>query len=244
MVELRENNGIKYASAKELHFRLGLNKSNFTQWIRRVLLNKPFIENIDFSYLAKKSTGGRPSIDYLLTEQTAISVIMISGGKKAHEIRNEVVEAFRQKKTGISLTVDQVTALTDIVKAMTLVSVQKNAENKHYNFLGRPKDWWKYRAELLGYSTESLKNALLSVGKKYKSQKQALIHIDPAEIIRTGVIDILIALGRDHEYSINIGEWAKAIAKSNGYHFQIWDDTKANPLGINKNVIEDRKKLI
>ena len=243
MFEIIEYNNKKYASAKNLHVSLGLSKTNFTQWIRRVLLNKPFIEGVDFSYFTNKSTGGRPSVDYLLTQETAIAVIMISGGEKAHEIRMQVIEAFKEKQTGITLTVEQVTALTDMVKAMTLVSVQKKAESKHFNFLGRPKKWWVYRAELLGYSATSLKEALACIGKRYKSQKQALIHIDPAEIIRTGVVDLLIALGRDKEYALNIGEWAKAIAKSNGYHFMIWNDNSPNPLGIGLNEIIERQNL-
>lgn len=245
MFELVEINGKKYASAKKLHRDLGLNKTNFTQWIRRVLLNKPFIENIDFSYLSNKSTGGRPSIDYLLTKDTAVSVIMISGGDKAHEIRMQVIKAFEERQTGILLNADQVGALTDLVKAMTLVSIQNKAERKHYDFKSFKKtaDWWKYRSELLGYSKESLIKALAEIGKKYSSQKRALIHIDSAEIIRTGVIDLLIALGRNEEYAINVAEFAKIIAEKNGYHKNIWDDTKPNPLGLGMKEIVERQQI-
>ena len=245
MIELKEINGNKFASAKELHLKLGFNKTNFTQWIRRVLLNKPFIEDKDFSYLSNKSTGGRPSIDYLLTKETAISVIMISGGEKAHEIRMEVVKAFGEKQTGVLLSADQIGALTDMVKAMTLVSIQKSAEQKHFKFKNFKKhvEWWTYRSELLGYSVESLKKALAKIGKKYSSQKKALMHIDASEIIRTGVIDLLIALGRNEEYALNVAEFAKIIAEKNGYCYNIWDDTKPNPLGLGMKEIIKRQEI-
>ena len=96
---------------------------------------------------------------------------------------------------------------------------------------------------MLGYSTESLIEALEKINKKYHSQKKALMHLDKAEIIRTGVVDLLIALGRDKEYALNIAEFAKVIAEKNGYHLQIWDDTKANPLGLRLTEIIERQKL-
>lgn len=241
-MELIEYNGKKLANARMIHKDLGI-KFAFSTWIKSNIETNYLDEDKDFIRLAKESTGGRPSVEYLLTKDAALCIVATSRGVKAKEVRLELVKAFEEKQTGISLTVEQVTALTEMVKAMTLVSVQKNAEKKHFNYLGRPKDWWEYRAKLLGYSAQSLKDALIKVGKKYKSQKQALIHIDPAEIIRTGVVDLLKALGRDDIYSLNIGEWAKAIAKSNGYHFQIWDDTKPNPLGIGMKEIIERQEI-
>ncbi len=85
---------------------------------------------------------------------------------------------------------------------------------------------------------------MIQVNKKYRNQKQALIHLDPSEIIRTGVVDLLIALGRGKEYALNIAEFAKVIAEKNGYHLEIWNDLKSNPLKINESQIKERKKLI
>lgn len=124
-----------------------------------------------------------------------------------------------------------------------LIAVLTYYESKHYIALNRPENWWKYRAELLGYSKESLIEALEKINKQYHSMKKALIHIDPAEIIRTGVIDLLIALGRNKEYALNVAEFAKIIAEKNNYHLQIWDDTKPNPLGLKLPEIIERQKI-
>jgi len=133
MIILKKHNENKYASAKELHRKLGLDKSNFSQWIKRVLINKPFIKDKDFTLFSTKSTGGRPSIDYLLTEQTAISVIMISGGKKAHEIRLEVVKAFQQKQNLDLLTHDQVIYLSLLKSFFKYSENQKDIAKQHVN---------------------------------------------------------------------------------------------------------------
>lgn len=242
MIELKEYNEVQFVSAKEIHKRLGQTDKNFNQWIKRVLLNTPFRDGLDFSLLKRESTGGRPATDYLLKEQTAISVIMMSGGKDAHKVRLEIAKAFFEKEKGVLMNADQVGAITDISFSMTLVSVQKESERRHYDYLNKPKDWYKYRAELLGYSTESLKTAMAKVNKKYKSQKKSLVYLNPIEVIRTGVIDLLMALGKNKEYALNVAEFAKVIAEKNNYHLQIWDDTKGNPLKLNSHSIDNRKE--
>lgn len=248
MIELIEKNGMKVCSARKIHELLEVS-SQFSTWISRGIENAWLIENSDYFIVKNVKNvdnqyyAGRNTNDYFLTKDAALSIIVMSRVKKAKEIRQQIIEAFKEKQTGILLNADQVAALTDVVKAMTLVSVQKQAENKHYTFLNKPKDWWTYRANLLGYSPESLKTALIQINKSYKNQKQALMHIDPSEIIRTGVIDLLIALGRDKEYALNVAEFAKIIAQKTGFCFKIWDDTKANPLGLNLPEIIERQKL-
>ncbi len=243
MIELKEHNGLKLANARSIHTSLGI-KFAFSTWIKSNIESALLDENKDFFRLTKQSTGGRPSTEYLLTRDSSLSIVAMSRGQKAKDVRLLLIDAYKEKKTGVSLTVDQVAALTDMVKAMTLVSIQKKAETKHYHYFNKPSEWWGYRAELLGYSKKSLIEALKKVNKKYKNTRIALMKIDPSELIRSGVIDLLISLGRDQEYAINIGEWAREIAKSNNYHLQIWDDTKPNPLGLNQNVVNERKKLI
>ncbi len=242
MIELKNINGKMYASAKELHKALGI-KDNISTWFNRNAKRALFQDNLDFIALKQESTGGRPSFDYLLTKESALTLIALSSGQYAKEIRLQLIKAFEEKQTGVLLNADQVAALTDVVKAMTLVSVQKNAEKKHYLALNKPSDWWQYRADLLGYSKESLIQALEKVNKQYHNTKKALMQLDKVEIIRTGVIDLLMALGRDKEYALNVAEFAKIIAEKNNYHLQIWDDTKSNPLGLRLPEILDRQKI-
>jgi phage anti-repressor protein len=242
MIELKDFNGKRFASAISIYEFLEV-KKKFAHWVKTALKNAKSKEGLDFVPYKLQSSGGRPVVEYLLTEKTAIRIVLQSRMEKSIQLEEIIVNAFKEKQTGFLLSADQVSALTDVVKAMTLVSIQKKAETKHYFALNKPKDWWQYRANLLGYSKESLIEALEKINKGYHSMKAALIKIDPAEIIRTGVIDLLIALGRDREYALNVAEFAKMIAEKNGYHLQIWDDTKPNPLGLNKAIINERKQL-
>jgi phage anti-repressor protein len=242
MIELKELNGKMYASAKELHKELGI-KDNISTWFNRNVKRAILESDKDFIASKQQSTGGRPTFDYLLTKESALTLIALSSGQFAKEVRLSLIKAFEEKQTGITLNVDQVSALTDIVKAVTLVSNQKLCEGKHYYFFNQPEKWWDYRAGILGYSKESLKEKLKELNIAYKSQKQALIHIQPSEIIRTAVIDLLISLGKGIEYALNVANFAKVIAEKNGYDRQIWDDTKPNPLGLNKEVINKRKQI-
>lgn len=242
-MELIEHEGVNYADARMLYNWLGI-KKDFSTWVK-YNIERALLSDDDFYTFRGESTGGRPSIEYWLKKDAALDFCIISGGENAKKVRDEIKKSFEEKQTGISLNVDQISALHDVVKAMTLVSIQNEVARKHFDFknFGKHSDWWKYRSELLGYSVQSLKEALAKIGKKYSSQKKALMHIDPAEIIRTGVIDLLITLGRNEEYAINVAEFAKVIAEKNGYHYKIWDDTKPNPLGLGMKDIIERQEM-
>lgn len=54
---------------------------------------------------------------------------------------------------------------------------------------------------------------------------------------------LLMALGKNKEYALNVAEFAKVIAEKNNYHLQIWDDTKENPLKLNQNSINRKKEM-
>lgn len=51
-----------------------------------------------------------------------------------------------------------------------------------------------------------------ALGKKYKNQKQALLHIDKYELIKRATFDLFKAMGRSDEYAKNVGIFAKQIA--------------------------------
>ena len=78
-------------SARELHEKLGIIK-HFTQWWDSQKNQLFLLDGIDFLTLRLESTGGRPSIDYQIPIDTAKHLAMISGGEKAHEIRQYFIK--------------------------------------------------------------------------------------------------------------------------------------------------------
>jgi hypothetical protein len=167
----------------------------------------------------------------------------MSGGKNAKEVRDRLINLYKQHDTGLAFTAPQIEALMDLSKAITLVSIQKQVERKHFNIYNNPQSWYEYRAALLGYSKDTLMEAMCQVNKKYHSIRSSLIQLDSNELIRTGVIDIMKCLGKTDEYAINVGNLCKSISEKAKFGNIIWDDTKENPLKLNQGEINEKLVL-
>ena len=74
------NEGKQLVSARELYKGLKVQK-DFSDWIKNQLENVDAIEGKDFSTLKGKTSemGGRPSIEYALTIETAKEICMVVG---------------------------------------------------------------------------------------------------------------------------------------------------------------------
>jgi len=248
MIELKKHNNRNLASAKDIYDLLDV-KRQFSTWITSSINNAWLEENKDFEiYVHVRNTDiqevrGRKFTDYLLTENAALSIIVMSRVKKAQFVRNEVLKAFQQKQKGQSFEIKEIHALIDLSKSMTLVSIQEIVERKHFAIYNNKYTWYNYRAEILGYSTKDLIDAMQKVNKKHKSIRKSLVKLDANELIRTGIIDFFLALGKTKEYSVNAGNLCKKFASEMHLGNQIWDDTKENPLGINQNSVDNKKDL-
>ena len=231
-----------FVSARDLHENLGM-KRQFTNWMSENIQRAMLEEGKDFNKIMLKSTGGRPSIDYQLTKDSSLAIIVISGGANARNMRDEVIKLYKMHDTGLAFSSDQICALIDISKAMTLVSIQKEVERKHFDIYNDKYTWYQYRANLLGYNTDDVISAMQLINKKHKSIRTSLIRLDANELVRVGVIDFFRTMGKTEEYSVNVGNLCKGIAGKMELGNIIWDDTIANPLKLNGHEVEARKQL-
>jgi phage anti-repressor protein len=239
MITVNENNKV---DAREIYNLIGV-KSRFNGWITESFGFIDAIEGKDFCRKNGKSTGGRPTIEYELTINCAKELCLVQRNEKSKQLRQWLINLSNQHDTGLAFTSVQIEALMDLSKSMTLVSIQKEVERKHFDLYNNNNTWWEYRAGILGYSKESLIEAMKLINKKYKSIRESLIKLDGNELIRTGVIDLMIALGKTEEYAINVGNLCKSMALKMELANIIWDDTKPNPLGLNSKEIEERKNI-
>lgn len=228
-------------SAKELHVGLGI-KRDYSTWIKQSIQRAELEDGKDFTSQKGESTGGRPTIEYYLVRDAALSVIMMSGGKLANSLRKTVIDLYNQHDTGLAFSSTQIMALMELSKAMTLISIQKDVERKHHALFSPTEKWAGRRAEILGYSKSTMIEAMKAVNKKYKSIRASLLHLDAAELIRMGVIDFMMIMGKTEEYATNVGNLCKTMAKEMELDTIIWDDTKPNPLKINEEDVNERKK--
>jgi len=229
-------------SAKELHKNLGM-KRHFSIWIKDCIENAYLEQDKDFTTRTLQSTGGRPSIDYLLTKDAAIQIIIMSGGQFAKDLRKKVIELYNQHDTGLAFTAPQIEALMDLSRSVTLISIQKDVERRHFDIYNDKYTWVRYRAALLGYDTKDIIEAMRKVNKKHHETRASLIQLDANELIRVAIIDLMKALGKTDEYATNVGNLCKSIAQKAKYADIIWDDTVDNALGFNVPEINERKSL-
>jgi phage anti-repressor protein len=229
--------------AREVWHELGM-KRKFSDWIQLSIERAYLEEGKDFfTYLGNNPNRGRPTKEYLLTKDAAINIIVMSGGQFARTVREKVLNLYKKFDSGLAYTTEQVESLIDISKAVTLVSIQKDVERKHFDLYNNKYEWHRYRAALLGYDTEDVIRAMREVNRKYHSMRASLLALDANELIRVGVIDFMIAMGKDVEYATNCGNFCKMMAEKMELGRIIWDDTKPNPIGLNSQSIQDRKRL-
>lgn len=149
------------------------------------------------------------------------------------------------------LTKEQILAVLELTKVMGLISCQQSVERRHQKHFEKAftynRQWWQYRASLLGYSVGELKEKMAEIGKSYKNKNalKLLVHLDKYEIIRMAVIDLFIALGKPKKYAQDMGDLAKIFARE--MRVEIWDDRKAsinfNQSNINMSLVNDVKSL-
>lgn len=96
IIKITEQNGQQIVSARELYKFLEV-KTDFTNWCKR-MFEYGFEEEIDFTPFLAESTGGRPSVDYALTLDTAKEISMLQRTDKGKLARKYFIEC--EKKLG------------------------------------------------------------------------------------------------------------------------------------------------
>lgn len=239
MITINDN---KQVDARELHLVIE-SKTAFHIWIKRRISEADLVEGTDFCSVLVKSTGGRPETKYYFSIDAAKEVALLERNEKGKELRRWLIGLSKAHEEGLAFRAEQIEALMDITKAVTLVSIQEKVEKRHFEIYNDKYSWHKYRANLLGYSTATLIEAMKQVNKKHKSIRRSLMLLDAHELIRTAVIDLMLALGKSEDYAKNVGNLCKSISEKANYGNIIWDDTKDNPLGINEGEVATRKEL-
>ncbi len=181
----------------------------------------------------------RPMKDAPLTEDYYLSVefaklIVLRSKSKVKLKYAKQLQALddAEAQTPDFLTRDQVIAVLDLVKTMSSVSCQEDYERQHLKIYeerngGSAANWWQHRADVLGYSSEELRERVYQIGKRVngKSQRQLLMQVDKYEMIRIGVIDLFMVLGKSEDYARSMGDLAKMFARE--LQIEIQDDRHA-----------------
>ncbi len=218
--------GTKVVTATNLHQALELGSQNYAQNIRKWLedvfefrdgIRKP-VKMQD--YAPRKMADSAIIEDYYLSVELAKLIALHSKSKLKLKYAKWLQLQEEVPTNESMLSKEQILVVLDLVKAMSAVSCQETCERNHHKVYesrngGHGANWWQYRAEVLGYSADTLREKVQAIGlqSKGKSQRQLLMQFDKYEVIRTGVIDLFMALGKSDKYARTMGDLAKRFAE-------------------------------
>ncbi|HTK20958.1 MAG TPA: antA/AntB antirepressor family protein [Mucilaginibacter sp.] len=219
-----------YVWASDLHKLLNIG-TPLSTWFPR-MIDYGFTEDTDYfsdnKYVDSANNIKKAVFDWAVSLDMAKNIAMIQRTPQGKEIRDYLLNLDQKVSEGEYLNHAQIMALFDICKVMGYFSVQSYFENEHYEAVFRTPglNWWQERANLFGYTAKELQEALRELGLKYRNQRQAIFKLEKYELIRIGVIDLFMAMGKSKAYAKNVGNIAKTIAKE--IKPEIYNDLEAS----------------
>lgn len=218
--------GTKVVLATELHQALQLPDDQYAANIKRWLkdyydfadgIRKP----IKLQEFADRKSDDNPLWqDYYLSVALAKQIVLRSRSKFKQKFAIQLAAAAADEAQA-GLSPQQFQHLLELTQAMTLISCQEECERRHLRLYKQRNgdtaaNWWQYRAEVLGYSTESLRENLRRRGLSDtgRNQRELLNRLNPLELIRAGIIDLFMAIGKSKDYAVRMGDIAHQLATS------------------------------
>lgn len=238
---LTSKKGTRVIKSSQLHRELGLNDShyqaNVKYWLSDVYqfhdgIRKPAAMT-DFAR-AKGSADGLVR-EYYFSLELARLITLASKSKLKQAVANKLAreeEAFPQT---VKLDASALLSLLEQTKAMTRVSCQLAAEQRHraaYQRINGSMSYWNhYRAELIGHRKEDIFLQLIEQGSsvsKRATLRDLLLRQDGTELIRIGLIDLYVAQGHPLPYAQQIGRIGKRLAEQ--MQLEVTDDSQGEML--------------
>ena len=231
---LTSKKGTKVVRASELYQVLELPVAqyarNLKKWLNDVYefrdgIRKP-VKMQDF---ATRPIKDQVLDDYYFSVEMAKLITLNSHSRVKQKYARYLFSLEDKLENAELLSIDQVLTVLEMAKAMGLVSCQLASQQRHLETYerrnnGSAANWWQFRSRLLGYSADELREQAEKTGKttKGKSQRQLLLALDKYEMIRSGVIDLLMSMGKNERFARNLGDLAKVFARE--LRVDIFDD--------------------
>ena len=200
--------GTRVVTATNIHLVLGLPDhhyaGNIKRWISDVYEFQDGIRKATplKDYARRKIQENSILKDFYLSLEFAKLIVLKTNSKSKLKWAQWLQAQSDDSRYDNLVTQEEVITAMELAKAMSLVAYQETCERQHLRVYesrngGSAANWWKHRAQILGYGLEELREKMNAAGKEHrgKSRREILRQIDKYELIRAGVIDMYMALG-------------------------------------------------
>ena len=239
---LTSKRGTRVIRATQLHRALGLNdnhyQANVQQWLKDVY---EFADGIrrpeglkDYARSAK--TKGQLMQEYYLQVEFGKLIALGAKSKVKQAIANKLSQEQQVYPDQVKLNVEETLALLEQTKAMSRISCQEAAEQRHlahYSSRRGSGDYWQHfrHEQVVFVKMEELRTRLRENGVKANASSQfrdLLLRVDASEAIRIGIVDHYAAMGNSMPFAQQMGALAKELAKE--LRLEVVDDRKGELL--------------
>lgn len=225
-------------SAREIHSLLDSQKA-FSTWIKKKIKAAMLEEGKDFIPKWEESNGGRPSVDYLLTLESAKEIAVLQQTQKGKELRKYLISLSEKVENNELLSIPKVALLYKMIETFKFADYQIKAEELHKDrfILSNKvkgnihKLFAENRNEILGINNEMLKQELINMfqqGLIHKPQakniRSRIALIDRYKLMRNAVTDYLISLQVNTHDAITFAETVMEVAKITQIEIRIKDE--------------------
>ncbi len=218
--------GTRVVVASQLHMALELPNARFAgnikKWLSDVYefrseIRKP-VPLRDFA--RRKMQGNAIMDDYYLSLELAKMVCLQSGSPVKAKYARWLAAQEDKYSSDTLHSADEVRTALELVKVMQYLPYQELCEREHLNLYkqrngGTAANWWKHRTAVLGYSVDQIRKRYENLGRgsANRSHRELLFAVDKYELIRMGVIDLLMAAGKGQFFAQKTGDLAKVLAR-------------------------------
>lgn len=159
--------GEKVVNGRELYEGLGVQKQ-FTDWIENSLNSVDATKN-DFFTLKGKSTGGRPSVEYILKLEIAKEICLVAGASpRANDLLRQKSKAYRKYLIQFEEKYkNPLQGMSKELQAILLVDKKQQANEKRITEVAEDLKDFKENAPLFNVECDELQKAL----------KKKLVHL-------------------------------------------------------------------
>ena len=234
--------GTRVIKASDLHRSLGLAdhhyQTNVRGWIKDIYqfsdgIRKPVGMQ---DYARAPRPNGALAQEYYFNLELARLVALNTRSKVKQAVATKLSKEEAVYPEQAQLTAEQTLELLQLTKAMTRLSCQVAAEERHFKTYVRrtgSADYWnRYRVDgVVNQTMDDLRTDLMHRGIDFKRRhrlRDLLLRHDPLECIRCGVVDHYAAQGMSLAYAGQLGNLARELAAT--MNLQVTDDREGEGL--------------